>query len=90
MVKTVYNISTQLVICLFYFLVIFIFKFKISFVKFGGNPVSLAVANAVLDVIENEKLYEHVSHVSAHLLKELHRLKDKHEIIGDVRYESHV
>lgn len=53
--------------------------------KYGGNPVSMAVANAVLDVIENEKLYKHVSDVSAHLLAQLNGLKSKHEIIGDVR-----
>lgn len=45
----------------------------------------MAAANAVLDVIENEKLYKHVSDVSAHLVKELHRLKSKYEIIGDIR-----
>ena len=55
------------------------------FLKYGGNPVSAAVANAVLDVIENEKLYQHVTDVSTHLLKELNRLKDKHSIIGDIR-----
>ncbi len=36
-------------------------------------------------MIENEKLYEHVSDVSQHLLAELNKLKGKHYIIGDVR-----
>ena len=45
----------------------------------------MAAANAVLDVIENEKLYEHVTEVSDYLLRSLKRLQDKHEIIGDVR-----
>lgn len=55
------------------------------FNTYGGNPVSVAVANAVLDVIEKEKLYEHVTDVSQHLLAELNKLKGKHYIIGDVR-----
>ncbi len=55
------------------------------FNTYGGNPTSMAAANAVLDVIENEKLYYHVSEVSSFLLKEFNRLKQKHEIIGDIR-----
>jgi len=46
----------------------------------------MAAANAVLDVIEKEKLYTHVSEVSAYLLGELEKLKHKHEIIGDIRF----
>lgn len=45
----------------------------------------MAAANAVLDVIENEKLYKHVSDVSSFLLKGLHQLMEKYEIIGDIR-----
>ena len=45
----------------------------------------MAAANAVLDVIENEKLYKHVTEVSTYMLSGLDKLKDKHEIIGDVR-----
>lgn len=55
------------------------------FNTYGGNPVSMAVANAVLDVIENEKLYKHVYDVSEHILKEFNRLKSKYEVIGDIR-----
>lgn len=55
------------------------------FNTYGGNPTSMAAANAVLDVIENEKLHNHVTDVSTYLLNELSRLKNKHEIIGDIR-----
>jgi len=55
------------------------------FNTYGGNPVSMAAANAVLDVVENEKLYKHVTEVSTYMLAELDKLKDKHAIIGDVR-----
>jgi 4-aminobutyrate aminotransferase-like enzyme len=41
----------------------------------------MAAANAVLDVIENEKLHTHVTDVSNFLLSELSRLKQKHAII---------
>ena len=46
----------------------------------------MAAANAVLDVVENEKLYKHVTEVSTYMLAELDKLKDKHAIIGDVRF----
>lgn len=55
------------------------------FNTYGGNPTSMAAANAVLDVIEQEKLYSHVTNVSTHLMAGLEKLKLKHEIIGDVR-----
>ena len=58
------------------------------FLKYGGNPVSMAAANAVLDVIENEKLYEHVSEISNYLITGLKNLQKKHVIIGDVRGEG--
>ena len=45
----------------------------------------MAAANAVLDVIENEKLYTHVADVSSYLLRGLESLKDKYEIVGDIR-----
>lgn len=55
------------------------------FNTYGGNPVSCAVANAVLDIINDEKLLEHATTVGNHLLERLAQLKEKHPIIGDVR-----
>lgn len=52
------------------------------FNTFGGNPVSAAVANAVLDIIENEKLMENASRVGNFLLQEFRKLKKKHQLIG--------
>lgn len=52
------------------------------FNTFGGNPVSAAVANAVLDVIENEKLMENASTVGNFLLQEFRKLQKKHQLIG--------
>lgn len=54
-------------------------------VQYGGNPVSCAVANAVLDIIEEEKLMDNARIVGQHLLDGVGRLKEKHSLIGDVR-----
>lgn len=43
------------------------------------------MANAVLDVIEQEKLPEHALRIGALMLESLHQLKEKFPVIGDVR-----
>ncbi|WP_235212776.1 aspartate aminotransferase family protein [Burkholderia sp. MSh2] len=55
------------------------------FNTFGGNPVSLAAAQAVLNVIRTERLQEHSRRVGGQLLNELAKLADRHECVGDVR-----
>ncbi|XP_004925227.1 alanine--glyoxylate aminotransferase 2-like [Bombyx mori] len=55
------------------------------FNTYGGNPVSCAIANAVLDVIEEENLLERASRVGNHLLSRCEDLKHKHRLVGDVR-----
>lgn len=55
------------------------------FNTFGGNPVAMAAAQAVLQVITEEGLQEHSRAVGAKLLAELSRLKDRYACIGDVR-----
>lgn len=47
--------------------------------------MSCAIGNAVLDIIEEEKLRENAVAVGTHLLEQLNKLKEKHSIIGDVR-----
>ncbi|QCX00016.1 aminotransferase class III-fold pyridoxal phosphate-dependent enzyme [Aggregatimonas sangjinii] len=55
------------------------------FSSFGGNPVSCAIGNAVLKVIENEKLQQHAK-VTGDYLKELLRdLQQKCPQLADVR-----
>ena len=56
------------------------------FSTFGGNPVSCAVGLAVLDVLRDERLQENALVVGERLLDGLRRLRQKHEIIGDVRW----
>ncbi|MFT4021787.1 MAG: aspartate aminotransferase family protein, partial [Acinetobacter sp.] len=55
------------------------------FNTFGGNPVSMAAAQAVLKVIQEEELQAHSQKVGALLQAELTKLIDKHECVGDVR-----
>ena len=55
------------------------------FNTFGGNPVSMAAAQAVLQVIREEKLQAHSLKVGEQLRGELARLADRHPGVGDVR-----
>jgi len=55
------------------------------FNTFGGNPVSCAVAQAVLDVIQEEQLVKNAEEVGAYLRSGLRALQQRHDILGDVR-----
>ena len=55
------------------------------FNTFGGNPVSAAAGNAVLDVVERENLLASVNRSGKHFLQGLRALGAKHSLIGDVR-----
>jgi 4-aminobutyrate aminotransferase len=52
---------------------------------FGGNPVATTAAKAVLDYIDEQNLLSNVADVGGYLREKLLELKDKHELIGDVR-----
>ena len=58
---------------------------RIHFNTFGGNPVVCAQGMAVLEIIEREKLQENALKIGSQLLAGLNRLKEKHNLIGDVR-----
>ena len=51
----------------------------------GGNPVSCAIGNAVLDVIEDEGLQEQAKEYGEYFLNGLRKLKESYPAIGDVR-----
>ncbi|KAL6574519.1 hypothetical protein OROMI_011804 [Orobanche minor] len=55
------------------------------FNTFGGNPVCTAAGLAVLGVIDRENLQENSHVVGSYLKERLNSLKEKHDIIGDVR-----
>jgi 4-aminobutyrate aminotransferase len=52
---------------------------------FGGNPVAATAARAVLDFIEEENLLVNTAEMGALLRERLEELKEKHDLIGDVR-----
>jgi 4-aminobutyrate aminotransferase len=52
---------------------------------FGGNPVTATAAKAVIDFIEDHDLMANCAETGAYLRGRLEELKEKHEIIGDVR-----
>jgi len=57
----------------------------LTFATFGGNPVSTAAALAVIKLIEDDDLRTNARVVGGYLREKLEELKEKYEIIGDVR-----
>ena len=55
------------------------------FSTFGGNNVSCAAGISVLDVIRDENLVENCKTTGDYLKARLLELKEKHDLIGDVR-----
>ncbi|MGH2383441.1 MAG: 4-aminobutyrate--2-oxoglutarate transaminase [Candidatus Limnocylindria bacterium] len=52
---------------------------------YGGNPVACAAALAVLDVFEEEPLLERSIAIGARLKEALGQLRDRVDLVGDVR-----
>jgi 4-aminobutyrate aminotransferase/(S)-3-amino-2-methylpropionate transaminase len=52
---------------------------------FGGNPVSCAAALANIEFIQEEGLTSQASTKGEHAMRRLQQLKDKHQLIGEVR-----
>jgi len=61
------------------------FTERLHFNTYGGNPMSMAVGLAVMDVIEEDGLQENARIVGERLKRGLEGLMKKHEAIGDVR-----
>lgn len=55
------------------------------FNTFGGNHVSIAAAQAVLDVVRDEGLQANAAVVGAHLRALLREVADRHPVVADVR-----
>ncbi|MGE6741847.1 aspartate aminotransferase family protein [Allorhizobium pseudoryzae] len=55
------------------------------FNTFGANHVSIAAANAVLDVIRDEDLMRNASLTGAYMLEGMHKLQQSFDAIGNVR-----
>jgi alanine-glyoxylate transaminase/(R)-3-amino-2-methylpropionate-pyruvate transaminase len=58
---------------------------RIHFNTFGGNPVVCAIGKAVLEIIDEEKLQENALKIGNRIMTGLNELKQKHDLIGDVR-----
>jgi 4-aminobutyrate aminotransferase len=56
-----------------------------SISTFGGNPIATTVALANLDYLEDEGLQSNAERVGKLLLEGLDDLRDRHELVGDVR-----
>ncbi len=52
---------------------------------FGGGPLACAVAIAVIDFMEKEKLLAHAAELGGYFLEQLRSLARRHEAIVDVR-----
>ncbi len=52
---------------------------------FGANPVAVEAALATLEVMNSERLLENATRMGRVAMKRLLEMKEKHEIIGDVR-----
>ncbi|MBI3298177.1 MAG: aspartate aminotransferase family protein [Elusimicrobia bacterium] len=60
-------------------------KGRLHFNTFGGNPVACTVGEAVLDVLESEKLPQNAKVQGDYLIAKLKQLQTKDERIGEVR-----
>jgi alanine-glyoxylate transaminase/(R)-3-amino-2-methylpropionate-pyruvate transaminase len=63
-------------------------KQRIHFNTYGGNPVSSAIGRATLKVIDEEKLQNNSLVVGRKFKEGLLKLKEKYDVIGDVRGEG--
>jgi len=52
---------------------------------FGGNPVTSVAAKATIELIEEDRLMDNAATVGDYFRQGLEDLKQKHELIGDVR-----
>uniref|UniRef100_A0A6Q2YX81 Alanine--glyoxylate aminotransferase 2, mitochondrial n=1 Tax=Esox lucius TaxID=8010 RepID=A0A6Q2YX81_ESOLU len=57
----------------------------VHFNTFGGNPVACAIASSVLDTMKEDGTQQISHEMGTYLLMGLSKIRDKYEIIGDVR-----
>ena len=55
------------------------------FNTFGGNPVSMAIGQAVLDVVQQQRLQLHADELGRYLRRGVAELAHRHPMIADVR-----
>jgi 4-aminobutyrate aminotransferase-like enzyme len=57
----------------------------LTIATFGGNPVTMAAAKAVVDAIAADRLMDNAATVGGHLRSRLDVFAEKHETVGEVR-----
>jgi 4-aminobutyrate aminotransferase len=57
----------------------------LTIATFGGNPVTMAAAKAVVDAIATDKLMDNAADVGGHLRSRLDAFTEKHKTVGEVR-----
>jgi 4-aminobutyrate aminotransferase-like enzyme len=57
----------------------------LTIATFGGNPVTMAAAKAVVDAIETDRLMDNAATVGGHLRSRLDAFTAKHKAVGEVR-----
>jgi 4-aminobutyrate aminotransferase len=57
----------------------------LTIATFGGNPVTMVAAKAVVDVIAGDRLLDNATAVGSHLRSRLEKLQEKHAVVGEVR-----
>jgi ethanolamine-phosphate phospho-lyase len=55
------------------------------FSSFGGNPVSCAIGNAVINTIRHEGLQQNAKEVGGYWMQQLKQLQNNYQLLGDVR-----
>ena len=48
---------------------------------FGGNPLAMAVANSVMDIVSKKKFLKNVKNLSKYFFKELNKIKEKYPYV---------
>jgi 4-aminobutyrate aminotransferase len=57
----------------------------LTIATFGGNPVTMVAAKAVVDAIAGDRLLDNATAVGGHLRSRLEKLQEKHALVGEVR-----
>jgi 4-aminobutyrate aminotransferase-like enzyme len=57
----------------------------LTIATFGGNPVTMVAAKAVVDTIAGDRLLDNATAVGGHLRSRLEKLQEKHPLVGEVR-----
>jgi hypothetical protein len=60
-------------------------KADFMFYTYSAHPLACAVADKVLEIMERERLVEHVAELGAHLGAQLKERLSGHPMVGDIR-----